>query len=145
MKRTRLSIFCKSKHSYEMCSFFTLLRQKIYKYAKHLLLILFLAYYSSITFFPHSHIVDGVTIVHSHPYNPFSKECPTKHDHQKSEYVLIQLLSYFVTTVSFGAILLVVAKVSFKDLIYPKNDEVCSDLHFFCSNGFRAPPIAVLN
>ncbi|HOG18929.1 MAG TPA: hypothetical protein PKW37_00610 [Salinivirgaceae bacterium] len=145
MKRTQLTIFSKSKHDYKLCSFCLSSRQKKYKYVKHLLLILFLAYYSSITFFPHSHIVDGVTIVHSHPYNPFSEESPTKHNHQKSEYVLIQLLSYFVTTVSFGAILFVAIKVNFKDVIYPKNDEVFSNLHFFCSNGFRAPPLAVLN
>lgn len=107
---------------------------------KYLLLILFLGYWGSITLFQHAHIVDGVTIVHSHPYNPFSKENPTNHHHSKNEFVLIYLLSHFITTVSFLAFSLIAIKTVLKDVIVPKNDEVFSNLFFFCSNGFRAPP-----
>lgn len=111
------------------------------KYMRYLLLILFLGYYSSIKFFPHTHIVDGKAIVHSHPYNPFSKENPTNHHHSKNEFVLIHLLSHFITTVLFLAFSLIAIKTVLKDVIILKNDEVFSNLFFFCSNGFRAPPL----
>ena len=56
---------------------------------KYFLLILFLGYFGSITLFSHTHIVDGVSITHSHPYNPFSNEDPSNHAHSKAEFVHI--------------------------------------------------------
>ncbi len=37
------------------------------------LLLLYLGYFSCVSYFVHSHIYNGVVYVHSHPYNKFSK------------------------------------------------------------------------
>ncbi len=65
-----------------------------------LLLILFLGYYGGITLFPHSHIVNGITIVHSHPYKQGNKSNSSGLPHTGKELLLIQTLSEFVSTVA---------------------------------------------
>ena len=64
-----------------------------------LLLVLFLGYYGGITLFPHAHIVNGVTIVHSHPYSSGKGNSSIPFPHTGKELVIIQLLSEFLTTV----------------------------------------------
>jgi len=64
----------------------------------YFLLILFCGYFASITFFPHTHIVDGVTIVHSHPFKSHSGNVPVNHNHSKDGFVLIHFISHFITT-----------------------------------------------
>ena len=49
-------------------------RSKVWKYvlrtgAASLMLLLFTAYYANVTLFCHTHIVNGVTLVHSHFHN----------------------------------------------------------------------------
>lgn len=56
--------------------------------------IIFIAYASSFTFFTHTHIVNGVTIVHSHPYATNDKDQPA-HEHTGHEIQLIHILSLF--------------------------------------------------
>lgn len=53
------------------------------------LLVLFVAYQTSITAFTHVHYVNGVIITHSHPFHG-------KHTHSKSELLVIGRLSTFV-------------------------------------------------
>lgn len=60
---------------------------------KWFLPILFISYMAGITLFTHSHVVNGVSIVHSHP---FKKSAP--HSHTMVEFQLIHLLSHVVTT-----------------------------------------------
>ena len=60
---------------------------------RYFLPILFISYLASITFFTHVHVVNGVTIVHSHP---FKKDSP--HSHTTVEFQLIHLLNHVVTT-----------------------------------------------
>lgn len=55
--------------------------------------VLFISYMAGITLFTHSHVVNGVTIVHSHP---FKKDSP--HSHTTVEFQLIHLLNHVVTT-----------------------------------------------
>lgn len=62
-----------------------------------LLLMLFVSYTCSITFFAHTHIVNGVTIVHSHPYKKNSNGTPD-HEHTGTEIQLIKTLSAYSTT-----------------------------------------------
>lgn len=57
-------------------------------------LALFISYYASITLFMHGHIVNGVTVVHSHPYKTTSDGSPA-HEHKASEIQLIAQLSHF--------------------------------------------------
>ncbi len=74
-----------------------------------LLLILFLGYYGSITLFSHSHIVNGVTIVHSHPFKTNKGGETSNPPHTEKELLLIQLLSELITTaftISFATLLL---------------------------------------
>ena len=54
--------------------------------------VLFISYMAGITLFTHSHVVNGVTIVHSHP---FKKDSP--HSHTTVEFQLIHLLNHVVT------------------------------------------------
>lgn len=61
------------------------------------LLAIFLSYYASITFFMHAHIINGVTVVHSHPYKTNSDGIPD-HEHKASEIQLISHLSQFAAS-----------------------------------------------
>ena len=112
---------------------------------RYFLLILFLGYYASITSFTHTHIVNGIAIVHSHPYNPFSKDKPVNHQHSENEFILIYFLSHFLTTVSVLAFTIDVYKTVFRKFILKNNDENFSNLLFLCSNGLRAPPLNIYN
>ncbi|MGL4332192.1 MAG: hypothetical protein ACRCZQ_02180 [Bacteroidales bacterium] len=58
-------------------------------FASGLLLTLLAAYAFCITSFTHSHIVNGVMIVHSHPF-----EKDTTHNHTKSQILTIDQLSH---------------------------------------------------
>lgn len=60
---------------------------------KWFLPILFISYVASITLFTHAHVVNGVTIVHSHPFKKGGG-----HTHTAAELQLIHHLSYVVTT-----------------------------------------------
>ncbi len=112
---------------------------------RYFLLILFLGYYVSISSFKHTHIVNGVAIVHSHPYNPFSKDKPVKHQHSANGFVLIHFLSHFLTTVSFLAFSIVVLKAVLRNYILQNNEENLSTCFFISSNGLRAPPLSIHN
>jgi len=69
------------------------------KFAGYLLLILFTGYFISVTFFYHTHLVDGVTIVHSHPYKNHSGDIPVNHNHSEKGFLLIQFISNFIAIV----------------------------------------------
>lgn len=53
-------------------------------------LAIFVGMFLSNTLFTHSHIVRGMIIVHSHPYNPFSEK---EHQHSDNEIILIAYLA----------------------------------------------------
>ena len=53
-------------------------------------LTLFVGMFLSNTLFPHSHIVRGMIVAHSHPYNPFSEN---EHQHSDDEIILIAYLA----------------------------------------------------
>ena len=74
-----------------------ILRNKwIQRFIKVILPIIFINYFICISFFTHTHIVNGVTIVHSHPYQSDSRDNPG-HEHTGAELQLIQYLSTFFT------------------------------------------------
>ena len=60
---------------------------------KWFLPVLFISYMAGITLFTHSHVVNGVTIVHSHPFKKGSE-----HSHTTVEFQLIHLLNHVLTT-----------------------------------------------
>lgn len=105
-----------------------------------------MGYYSSVTLFTHSHhIENGVVIVHSHLFNSESSEKPIKHQHSKNEYVLIHLLSHFLTTVFFIAFVIEAYKTALKIHIIQNNDDGFYNLTYSSSNGLRAPPLKYIN
>jgi hypothetical protein len=59
-----------------------------------ILIMIFVLYYANICFFYHSHIINGVTIVHSHIHSKAHTQTGT---HSSSELTLISLLSSFQT------------------------------------------------
>ncbi|WP_394334027.1 hypothetical protein [Bacteroides bouchesdurhonensis] len=59
---------------------------------RYFLPVLFISYMASITFFAHMHVVNGVTIVHSHPFKKGAA-----HSHTSVEFLSIHLLSHLVT------------------------------------------------
>jgi hypothetical protein len=60
----------------------------------HILMVIFVFYYANICFFYHSHIINGVTIVHSHIHSKAHTQAGT---HSQSELTLISALSIFQT------------------------------------------------
>jgi len=80
-------------------NFFNLAR--IYrKLSGYLLLIFFLNLFISVTFFNHTHLVDGITVVHSHPYKNHSGDHPVNHNHSDNGFLLIQYISNLITVVA---------------------------------------------
>lgn len=104
------------------------------------LLMIFSLYTCSITFFTHSHIIGGVTIVHSHFYGTDENGQPT-HEHTGAEIQLIQNLStYFI----FGAIALAVliGLVKIREVsLFVDWDCFCRQLPHQAQVRLRAPPI----
>jgi len=105
-----------------------------------LLLILFLGYYSSITFFTHIHIINGVTIVHSHPFNSDKGGESSNSPHSNKELQIIQLLSDFFTT----AVSLSFTVILFRSLLYKIPIKSTEDGFIgscgYCTYSLRAPP-----
>ena len=105
-----------------------------------LLLIIFLGYYGSITFFSHAHVVDGVTIVHSHPYKSTNGNSRPDNQHSNKELQVIQLLSDFFTTgviIFFSALIL--GLLSYRiPILETEPDQLRSSGN--CSYLLRAPP-----
>ena len=62
------------------------------------LVILFCGYFGSTAFFHHTHIINGFSVVHSHPYKSHSGNGPISHNHSKDGLLLIQFISGFITT-----------------------------------------------
>ena len=60
---------------------------------KWFLPVLFISYMAGITLFTHSHVVNGVTIVHSHPFKKGSE-----HSHTTVEFQLIHILDHTLVT-----------------------------------------------
>lgn len=63
------------------------MKNKVKSILSHLLLILFISYYGSITLFWHSHHLGNTIIVHSHPFNN------AQHSHTTAQYDLIKVLT----------------------------------------------------
>ena len=68
---------------------------KLRKILCAIFLTLFVGMFLSNTLFPHSHIVRGMIVAHSHPYNPFSGN---EHQHSDDEIILIAYLANIALT-----------------------------------------------
>lgn len=136
---------------------------KVHNHTKRIaqmLATLFVSYLLMISCFTHTHVVNGVTIVHSHPYAFWKKntdkgligakdkqasqnKSSAHHTHSKEAIVLIDLISHFVSaelpsiwTVEVPVICTV--PVSYVDIQVPTH---AVDPPF--TGGLRGPPLAV--
>ena len=65
--------------------------EKLRRIMKFFLPLLFLTYWGGVTLFTHSHVVNGVIIVHSHPSE-------ANHQHTESQAETILFLDYYVAS-----------------------------------------------
>lgn len=68
------------------------LKRLLLNITRYFLPILFVSYLVSLTFFAHVHVVNGVTIVHSHPFKKGAA-----HEHSTVELIHIHFLSHLTT------------------------------------------------
>jgi hypothetical protein len=105
------------------------------------LLVLFIGFYCSITFFNHTHILDnGITITHSHPFKSGTGNNPATHQHNSRSLILIHSLN----TVLLTAIVMAGFMMSRPDQL-PFKTELFSETSFHhkssrLSFALRAPP-----
>jgi hypothetical protein len=86
--------------------------------SKYFFLLLFLGFFGSVTLFDHAHVVNGITIVHSHPFKSDKNGIPT-HNHTTNGYLIIHLLMNFTalavfTLIAINLILNLLGKISIK-------------------------------
>jgi hypothetical protein len=107
----------------------------------HLLMVIFALYYANICFFYHSHIINGVTIVHSHFHGNAHTQTDT---HSSNELTLISTLSVFhslqanLSFAGLGIFLLLqtIIRTSYKGDIIPTT---------YACISLRAPPTEMNN
>jgi len=106
-------------------------------------LILFLGYYGSITLFTHYHIVNGVTIVHSHPYKNGSGSSQSGHQHNSNGLMLIQLISEVQSCVSGSCSCITNPDEFATEYIFKTCNNAWSESDIVNSNPLRAPPVCL--
>ena len=103
---------------------------------RYFLPILFVSYLVSFTFFAHVHVVNGVTIVHSHPFKKGAA-----HKHSTVELQLIHFLSFFNDTATTEIYTLSLF-IPFLLCLLPGRSQ---HTHYHCPYhgvvGLRAPPV----
>ena len=103
---------------------------------RYFLPILFVSYLVSFTFFAHVHVVNGVTIVHSHPFKKGAA-----HKHSTVELQLIHFLSHLTAD---GAAVVSALSLFIPFLLYLLLGR-SPYAHYHCPYhgvvGLRAPPV----
>ncbi len=105
-----------------------------------LLVLLFAFYYVNITFFPHSHRVGDVVIIHSHFYGGIITTSMPEHSHGHSEIIIINYLSLFLTAAIVFPIALV-CLLAAKRFYFPVLAEKRTIGHYQLILQPRAPPV----
>jgi len=114
--------------------------KRIYKkITGYFLLILFLGYFGSITFFPHTHIVDGVTVVHSHPFRSQPGNVPVNHNHSKDGFIIIQFISHFIASAPIILIGFAIIQTTLNSRCSIKYENLYLNLYLCSHNLARAP------
>ena len=116
-------------------------RENVNKLIHLFLLALFLSYYGSITFFSHYHVVNGVTIVHSHFFcGHADADGKANHTHSPKEVTLIAYLTTFITLISAALLILISFSITQRHY-HIRNQADEPDKHIFTLSQLRAPPI----
>jgi hypothetical protein len=118
-----------------------LLKPAYKKLTGYFLLIIFSGYFASVTFFTHTHIVDGVTIVHSHPFRSHSGNVPVHHQHSENGFVLIHFLSHFMTITSLSVYGVAIIRKALRNLSVIADENIVRDFSYYCTYLLRAPPL----
>jgi hypothetical protein len=105
------------------------------------LVLLFCGYFGSITFFPHTHIVDGITIVHSHPYKSHSGNNPISHNHSKNGFLLLQFVSSFITTIPVLFFGVIIIRPIINLVLRNQDENVILNFYLSSANRPRAPAL----
>lgn len=117
----------------------SMLNEKIKRVLKIALPALFITYACCITFFTHTHIVNGVTIVHSHPYATDEQGNPS-HEHTGVEIQLIHTLStFFVAGLIVWAVVLGLFRTK-QSTFYVKPSLLIPSLSIEGLSRLRPPP-----
>ena len=110
------------------------------KSVRLLLFLLFIGYSGSITLFPHSHTINGITIVHSHPYSSDKGSDSSRIPHTGKELIVIQLLSGFVITPFVILILSLIFRSLLQKIVVCSTLEGYAEPGGYCNYALRAPP-----
>ncbi|MFI3289385.1 MAG: hypothetical protein R3Y66_04520 [Rikenellaceae bacterium] len=108
------------------------------------LLFIFAAYFINISLFSHYHIVDGVTIVHSHFYSGDHADNPDSSTaHSENEITLIQAISNFLVESPSDPFILRVAYTNVEIHFIESNERILS-VASYSHPPLRAPPIELI-
>lgn len=113
------------------------IRQNI---TKIILLMIFSLYTCSTAFFTHSHIVEGLTIIHSHFYDKGEDGKPT-HKHTTVEFQLIQVLSTYSSFETIVSAIIIGFYPSICIELYARADYISKHQFSFAILRLRAPPV----
>jgi hypothetical protein len=119
------------------------MKQRLREISAYFLLALFASYYVSTSFFPHTHIVDGKTVVHSHFYFPSGESKQASHQHSIHAFGAIFSLSHFFFTGLFFTFSLHVFNRYLHHHTYRKNSFPYLLQVHIRTNGLRAPPLKI--
>lgn len=110
--------------------------EKLRRIMKYFLPLLFLTYWGGITLFAHSHVVNGVIIVHSHPFK-------ANHQHTQGQAETIFFLGHYAVS-SLPALLVAVPCfcILLGVLAVPRVSRLCL-LRSEDGIRLRAPPVCV--
>lgn len=114
--------------------------EKFRKYLRIALPALFIAYLGCLIAFTHVHIVNGVTIVHSHPYHKTDDGRPD-HEHGYAEFQLLHQLS--TIQISGAAFVSILLAAFLTTLFILRNNPVYPDYRLPVRGklSLRAPPV----
>jgi hypothetical protein len=118
-----------------------MVKKSITRLTGYFFLILFLGFFASTTFFNHTHIVDGDTIVHSHPYKKDKNGNPT-HQHSTKGYLLIHIIKNFTTTAVASTLFGTILVKSIHEIPSGKSSSIVHQLPL-SPNIFRGPPVRI--
>ncbi|HPF00930.1 MAG: hypothetical protein AB7V36_07840 [Bacteroidales bacterium] len=112
------------------------------KILRLLLPVLFLGYMSSATLFMHTHYINGVAVVHSHPYKS-ADDGSSGHQHSNQGFLLIAVLSHISVLVAAAGIVCLAAFVFYKTRQFVTRRKALIGLIHCSAFGLRAPPFSV--
>ena len=115
---------------------------KARKYLKVMLPVLFIMYMGCLIIFSHVHIVNGITIVHSHPFEKNADGTP-KENHNYAEFQLLHQLTH-IQIEDAATVQIIISKAPNSCRLINTRPVYPAILRPFVGNiSWRAPPFSV--